>query len=302
MGWWSLNPYIGCEFGCTYCYARYAHRYASERARDAGFAGAEPADQAPSWRAFETRIFVKRRAAVVAALGRALPRLLHASAAGDRSIVIGSATDPYQPAERSFAVTRAVLERLRHERGLRISIITKSPLIARDATLLAELGQRHTVSVAISLMSVDPTLIRAFEPRSPLPHARLRALRRLVALRVRAGVLVAPVLPGVTDTTARLRKLLQQARAAGAHFAHASPFRMYPGLRGIFFPALEAVNPALVRRYHARYRDVGAAPPEYRAALAKRFAELSAAAGFASETLPSAPDAAPSSQLALWNL
>lgn len=299
MGWWSINPYIGCEFGCTYCYARFVHRYASERARRAG-AGAALSSDAPEWQTFETRIFVKRRAAVVAALDRALPRLRSARGRSDRTIVIGSATDPYQPAERNYQVTRGILERLLVERNLRVGLITKSPLITRDAALLADLGRRHDVTVNISIISADASLVRAFEPKSPLPHARLRALSRLAGAGIRVGALIAPVLPGVTDSRTHLVTLLAVLREAGAHFAHYAPFRLYPGLRGIFYPALQAMNPALLERYRLRYPNVGEAPPEYRAALSRRFRALALAAGFPPITRRAPEGAAPSPQLALW--
>src|SRR5437773_5449547 len=144
VDFWSLNPYVGCEFGCTYCYARYAHRYAVERAKDRldsedfrEFQGSE------AWKAFEHRILVKRRQSVVEALARDLPRVRKRCIAGDdAAVVLGTSTDPYQPAERRFGVTRAVLERLAGERGLSIGLISKSPLLCRDIDVLAEV-QRH---------------------------------------------------------------------------------------------------------------------------------------------------------------
>ena len=300
MGWWSLNPYIGCEFGCSYCYARFAHRYASERAREAGDGGLLETDASPV-QAFETRIFVKRRDSVLAALDRGLPRLRTACTRGGRTIVIGTSTDPYQPAERNFRVTHAVLERLGAERGLHVEIITKSPLVTRDAPLLGELSKRHDVSVNISIISADADIVRAFEPKSPMPHARLRALRRLADHGVRAGILVAPILPGVTDSRAHLAQLLTAARAAGAAYAHYAPFRFYPGLRGLLYPALQAVNPALPPRYDLRFPNPGHAPANYRAALSLRFRALAADAGFPPiARYGTAPINAPATQLGLW--
>src|SRR2546426_11449552 len=137
MDFWSLNPYVGCEFGCTYCYARYAHRYVVERAHDAGkLDDAELRDfrGEHGWEAFEKRIFVKE--GILAALDRDLRKFFRSDSPTVRqsdTIVIGTATDPYQPAERRFKLTRAVLERLARYEGLSIGIITKSPLVARDA-------------------------------------------------------------------------------------------------------------------------------------------------------------------------
>src|SRR5512147_1554392 len=166
MGFWSLNPYVGCEFGCTYCYARETHKWMMERAD--GRPGA-----LPPWLAFEKQILVKTSAAAV------LTRTLFPARLAGSSLVIGTATDPYQPAERKFRLTRSILEALRGWKGLSLSVITKSPLILRDADILAELSQRHEVSVNISIASVDGPTLRRLEARSPAPHARIRALKGL---------------------------------------------------------------------------------------------------------------------------
>ena len=134
MGFWSINPYIGCEFGCTYCYARYTHRYAVERAHGNGQisdADLSRFHESGKWEVFEHHIFVKQRDAVLAALERDLSRIRLRQAGGRvYPIVIGTATDPYQPAERQYRITRAVLTRLRDESNLSIGIITKSPAVA----------------------------------------------------------------------------------------------------------------------------------------------------------------------------
>src|SRR3989338_5712735 len=129
MGYWSTNPFVGCEFGCTYCYARFTHRYVVERAETGGrlpstdLVGFQGAD---AWKAFEHRIFVKRRDAALAALERDLAKLNRRRAAGESAeVVLGTATDPYQPAERKFRLSHAILERLGSERGLSVGIITK---------------------------------------------------------------------------------------------------------------------------------------------------------------------------------
>src|SRR5690348_10918075 len=159
VDFWSLNPYIGCEFGCTYCYARYAHRYAVERAHDAGKLDDEEFREfrgPHGWEAFERRIFVKER--VLAALEADLRRYFRSGASGDgpaAPIVIGTATDPYQPAERRFRITRQVLERLAQCDGLNIGIITKSPLVARDTDLLCRIQERGDLEVYVSLITTD---------------------------------------------------------------------------------------------------------------------------------------------------
>src|SRR3989441_9258877 len=177
MDFWSLNPYVGCEFGCSYCYARYAHRYVVERARDAGkLSDAEFRDfRGPGgWEAFERRIFVKQQG--LSALDSDLRRFFRSAGAPGRPsapIVIGTATDPYQPAERRFRITRAILERLACYEGLSVGIITKSPLVARDVDVLRRLAQRNAVEVYVSLITVDAALLPTVEARSPVPAARL---------------------------------------------------------------------------------------------------------------------------------
>ena len=282
MGFWSLNPYVGCEFGCTYCYARYSHRYAVERAGDTGRLDPKAMDpfKGAEWKSFEHRIFVKRRDDVLAALERDLAgfRRRHESS-GVEILVIGTSTDPYQPAERRFGVTRAVLERLARERGFSIGIITKSPLITRDIPLLREIQNRHDLQVHISLISTDVRLIKLFEARSPMPHARLRALDRLNSAGVNAGVIVAPVLPGITDTEPCLDALLAATRKAGGKFAHYGPLRLYAAVRAVFLPVVDEHFPTLARRYRAAYSDAGFVPETYRKALSARFHRLAAKHG-----------------------
>lgn len=277
MDFWSLNPYVGCEFGCTYCYARYAHRYVAERARDQGrLDAAEYRDfRGPhGWEAFERRIFVKQD--VLSALDRGLRRV----ARSGQPIVIGTATDPYQPAERRFRVTRAILERLARGEGLSLGLITKSPLVARDLDLLLELQRRNALEVYVSLISVDPDLVRNVEDRSPHPAARLRAMRRLSAAGINAGLIVAPVLPGISDDVAGLRALLGAAREAGARFVCAGPLRLYGGVRDRFLPVLESRFPALAARYRAVYAKGASPPAAYTRALQRRVQRLQAEFGF----------------------
>jgi DNA repair photolyase len=279
MDFWSLNPYVGCEFGCTYCYARYAHRYVVERARDAGrIDAADVADyRGPGgWEAFERRIFVK--ANLPAVLDADLRR--YHRAPQPAPIVIGTATDPYQPAERRFRLTRAALERLARYEGLSVGIITKSPLVARDVDLLARLQHRNAVEVYISLITTDAALLKRLVARSPMPRARLRAVERLARRGVNVGVIVAPVLPGITDSVPQLESLFRAARAAGARFVCAGPLRLYAGVRDRFLPVLDAHFPALASRYRRAYERQSAAPTDYARALARRVRRLQARTGF----------------------
>lgn len=142
------------------------------------------------------------------------------------SVVIGSATDPYQPAERRFRVTRDILESLQSARGFTIVIITKSPLVTRDVAVLQRLAERHTVQVHVSLITVDRELARRLEPRAPTPEARLRAVQRLADAGLSVSVNCMPVLPGITDAPAMLEALVQQVAAAGANSLGACALRL----------------------------------------------------------------------------
>jgi DNA repair photolyase len=284
MDFWSLNPYVGCEFGCSYCYARYTHRYVVERAHDAGrLSDDEFRDfRGPhGWEAFERRIFVKEQ--ILGALEVDLRRYFRSVSPTDRqsdTIVIGTATDPYQPAERRFRITRRVLERLAACEGLSIGIITKSPLVARDVDVLRRLQERNDVEIYVSLITLDVRLIRLLEARSPMPAVRLRALRTLTEAGLNAGLIVAPVLPGITDDRARLGALFAAARAAGARFIHGGPLRLYPAIRDRFLPLVAEHFPELLPRYQAAYSGRGAAPRDYARALTRRIRRLQSDHGF----------------------
>src|SRR5205085_93675 len=171
VDFWSLNPFVGCEFGCTYCYARYAHRYVVERAHDAGRLSGD------EFRDFERHIFVKQD--LLGALERDLQRFFRSAGPSVRPtdpIVIGTATDPYQPGERRFRVTRRVLERLARCEGLNIGIITKSPLVTRDIDVLRRIAERSDLQVHVSLTTVDVGIIRRLEARPPIPAGPLPVL------------------------------------------------------------------------------------------------------------------------------
>jgi DNA repair photolyase len=270
MGFWSLNPYVGCEFGCTYCFARFAHRYVVERGRGDGEPGAGVWDDD----AFERQVFVKSEAPDVLAL------TLKPSRLGEAAIAIGTATDPYQPAERRFRLTRRILERLAQFHGLNVSLVTKSPLVTRDLDVLARLAERSRLTVYLSLITVEVPLIRKLEARSPMPQVRLRALEKLAAGGIRTGVMIAPVLPGITDGVPQLRTLMEAARDAGASFVHAAPLRLYPAVRPTFLPIVTRHFPALRPRYERAFDARGAVTEEYAAALERRVARLQREIGF----------------------
>ena len=269
MGFWSINPYVGCELGCTYCYAHYTHQYVAERVHDA-------VETSPDNRAGFTRhIFVKQRHAVLAALERDLARIQKRnSASHPHPIALGTATDPYQPAERRFGITRAILEQLAAASGLVLGITTKSPLICRDIDVLLELKRRHRMTVYVSLISSDARLIGLFETRSPPPHARLRALRKLRDAGITAGITAAPILPGVTDSAFQVDSLMGAAKQAGAAFVYPSVLRLYPSVREGFLPVIQQHFPDLLPRYRAAYGGGRSAPSGYVSAVRRRFERL----------------------------
>jgi len=232
----------------------------------------------PPWLAFEKQILVKTSAAAV------LQRTLFPARLAGCSLVIGTATDPYQPAERRFRLTRSILEALRAWRGLSIGLITKSPLILRDLPLLQELARRHELSVNISLASVDAALLRRIEARSPAPHARLRALKGLVEGGIHAGLLVAPVIPGISDSRAALAAVMAAGKEVGARYVVGSALRLGPAARARFLPHLAQEFPELVARYQLRFGHRESPGKDYTEALSRRIRSLQREYGFPVDT------------------
>jgi DNA repair photolyase len=281
MGWWSINPYVGCAFGCAYCYARYAHRYVGERLAAHPFdVNGEPHSETetlPPWLAFERRIFVKRDAGALVRRALARPALL-AGIQRD-GVVIGTATDPYQPAERRFRLTRGVLEALAEHPGLTITIITKSPLVTRDLDLLTRIAARSRITVHVSLITVDRELARRLEPRAPTPEARLRAIARLRARGIEVGVNVMPVLPGITDAPEMIDALVRALAAANASYVGACALRLRRTARDRYIPFIEAEFPALAASYRRAYAHGHQVNERYRIGLRERFAAVCAKHG-----------------------
>src|SRR4051812_22468993 len=227
MGFWSINPYVGCALGCAYCYARYAHCYTAERlATAAQLDGGDalPTDELPPWLAFERRIMVKREAPAL--VRRQLGRANTLQALKHECVVIGTATDPYQPAERRFRVTRGVLEVLAEQADIGVSIITKSPLITRDIDLLKRINERSRLSVHVSLITIDRKLARCLEPRAPTPEARLRGIARLRQNGISVGVNAMPVLPGITDAPEMIEELVIALKGVDASYVSACALRL----------------------------------------------------------------------------
>ena len=277
MGYWSINPYVGCAFGCAYCYARYAHRYVMERAADddkMGEALGEAFKNLPAWLAFERNIFVKHNAPDILSRTLRYGSDRHLALLHGESIVIGTATDPYQPAERRFKITRRILEVLAEHPGLSVVVITKSPLITRDIDVLSRINRVSDLSLHISLITLDRELARRLEPRAPTPEARLRALGRLREAGLDTGINCMPVLPGITDNPSDLEALVKRVAGLGATYVGACALRLQSAARKRYLPFIEQEFPHLAERYRNTYSHGYQAGDKYRAGLSAFFDKL----------------------------
>src|SRR5258708_1358750 len=213
---WTINPYRGCEFACKYCYARYTHEFMELR---------DGLD-------FERKIYVKQHTAWV------LRRELKKVKPGE-SIAIGTATDPYQPAERRFGVTRALLEEFAQHRGLDLGIVTKSNMVLRDLELLQRFAENNKLSIHITVTTVKADLARILEPRAPRPDLRLAAVQKLTEAGIRAGVNCAPVLPASTHSPRDLANMVKAAAPARAKSSFANSLVLKPCSPKVFMPILD---------------------------------------------------------------
>jgi DNA repair photolyase len=282
MGYWSVNPYVGCAFGCTYCYARYAHRYALDRALTTSNPPAElrqEIESIPPWLAFERHVLVKENAASLLSHElRPGSAKLTALQAGEL-VVIGTATDPYQPAERRFRVTRGVLDTLAEHSGLSIVLISKSSLVTRDVDVLSRISERSRLSIHLSLITVNRDLARLIEPRAPTPGARLRALARLRQAGIDVGINVMPVLPGITDDPRDIDALVRAVAAAGATHLNAGSLRLRSTARARYLPFISEHFPHLADRYARSYANGHALSDQYREGLQRHFRKVCAREG-----------------------
>jgi DNA repair photolyase len=227
---WSLNPYMGCVHRCTFCYVR-----AFERRAD------RPSDDR-----YGTSIRVKTNVAEVLRKELARP-------SWQREVVaIGAATDPYQPAEGKYKLTRACLEVLAGAANP-ARIITRGPMIVRDIDVLTELSRRADFAVTFSVPTLDPEIWRRTEPGTAPPHQRLRALKQLVDAGIAANVGMAPILPGLTDKPELLADVVRAAREAGAVGVWANTLYLKPGTKEHFLRALERDYPELLPEYERLY-------------------------------------------------
>ena len=227
----SLNPYRGCEHGCSYCYARPYHEYL-------GFsAGLD----------FETRIFVKEKAADLLRRELASPRWQ------PKVVNLSGVTDPYQPVERRLGVTRRCLEVLAEFRNP-VQIVTKNHLVTRDTDILTDLAGHQAAAVCISIVTLDSRLSRMLEPRTSTPGRRLAAVAALARAGVPVKILTAPVIPGLTDH--EVPEILAQAAGAGARFAGYALIRLPHAVASIFADWLERHLPDRKEKVLKRIREV----------------------------------------------
>jgi DNA repair photolyase len=253
---YTINPYRGCTHACSYCFARPSHTYLDLDAD----------------RDFERKIVVKVNA--VSQLRAELdPRRWQGEL-----IAMGTNTDPYQRAEGKYRLTRGIVEVLT-EHANPFSILTKSTLVLRDLDLLARAVERTNVRVNFSIGTLDEDVWRATEPGTPHPRRRVRAVEQLNAAGIPCGVLVAPVLPGLSDTPDQLEAVVDACVGAGARSISTVLLHLRPGVRAVFFDRLARTHPHLVADYERRYRDRVYAPKADQAALDTRVRELVRARG-----------------------
>jgi DNA repair photolyase len=244
---YTINAYRGCSHACSYCFARPTHTYLDlDAARD-----------------FETKIVVK-----VNAVSR-LEAELRSPRWGDELIAMGTNTDPYQRAEGKYRLTRGVIEVLsRH--GNPFSILTKSTLVLRDLDVLVEAAQSTDVQVNFSIGTLDEVVWRATEPGTPHPQRRVRAVEQLNAAGVPSGVLLAPVLPDISDAPEQLDAVVRACVGAGARFISPVLLHLRPGVKEVFLSRLAETHPKLLDGYRRRYRNRSYAPRREHEALVAR--------------------------------
>ena len=265
---WTINPYRGCEFACKYCYARYTHEYME-------LDGAE----------FEKKIYVKKDAAPQLAWDVAHKYSYASEASGGARpdhIAIGTATDPYQPAEREYGVTRACLEELAKREGLSVSIITKSNQIVRDIDVLQRIAERSNLGIDVTITTLRAGLTRLLEPRAPRPDLRLAAVKQLHEAGLAVGVSASPLIPGITDRDGELEAVAAAAREAGAQWFFSGVLFLMPSSAKQFLPFVREKFPRLAKQYQQWYAKNGYAPEEYRRKASERVARIREMYGFRS--------------------
>jgi DNA repair photolyase len=253
---WTINPYRGCEFGCKYCYARFTHEFLELRETEQ----------------FETEIYAKQFHP------EAFRRELLRTPVED-GICLGTATDPYQPAERRFEVTRRILSVFADESGRTLSVTTKSDLVARDVDLLRAIGRRNVLHVYVTITTTNERLARLLEPFAPRPALRLGAVEKLASAGIRVAVLASPVMPLINDSHAGLTALARAVSKAGARYLMGGVLFLKPCAQKAFFPFLEAEFPHLLRRYKERYERGAFLGGSYPETISKRMKAIREAHG-----------------------
>jgi len=264
---WTINPYRGCEFACKYCYARYTHEYMEIDGGD-----------------FERKIFVKQDAAALLARDVSRKYSYESKASGytqSEHIAIGTATDPYQPAEREYGVTRACLEELAKREGLSISVITKSNQVVRDIDILKVIASKSALNINITVTTLKSRLARLLEPRAPRPDLRLQAVKELREAGLHVGVSASPLIPGITDGEGELERVAEAAKAAGAEWFFSGVLFLMPASAKQFLPFVREKFPRLARQYDDWYRHNSYAPEEYRRKASERLQRIRQKYGFA---------------------
>jgi DNA repair photolyase len=263
---WTVNPYRGCEFACKYCYARYTHEYME-------IDGGE----------FEKKIFVKQDAAAVLQRDVSAKYSYESRASGyteAEHIAIGTATDPYQPAEKEYGVTRACLEELAKREGLSVSVITKSNQIVRDIDILKVIAGKSALSLNITITTLKPRLARLLEPRAPRPDLRLKAVRELREAGLNVGVSASPLVPGITDGEGELEAVAAAAKEAGAQWFFSGVLFLMPSSAKQFLPFVREKFPKLAKQYEEWYGKNAYPPEEYRKKASERVLRIRQKFGF----------------------
>jgi DNA repair photolyase len=248
---WTVNPYRGCGHACTYCFARRSHTYLE---LDAGLD-------------FDSQIVVKVNAPEV------LARELRSPKWRREHVAMGTNTDPYQRAEGRYQLMPGIIDAL-VSNATPFSVLTKGTLLARDLPALTAAAQRLDVRVAVSIGMIDGALSASVEPGTPSPQARIELVRKITDAGLRCGVMVAPVLPGLTDSIDQLDSLLGELAAAGAAGVTAIALHLRPGAREWFLRWLTREHPGLLPRYESLYASGANADRSYRNWLARRIAPL----------------------------
>jgi DNA repair photolyase len=264
---WSLNPYKGCAHACSYCYARAYHAFLDLPLST-----------------FESRLFAKIN------LHSILRSELRRTGWQHEHIAIGTATDPYQPIEGQYRITRRCLEEMA-EVANPGSVTTKGTLVTRDLDLLAELARITEFGVNVSLISLDRDLVRKLEPGTPSPSSRLKTIETLAAAGVPVSLFLSPIIPGITDDARRMRELVEAAAAHGAKDAWGSALRLGPGVKEHFLETVAEEFASLAPAYRRWYASSVYLPTGYQLSLAGQLDNVRREAG-----LP-APEPAPTPAL-----